>query len=257
MVRKNTFIKKSKFIVSLTSFGYRVERLAPYAICSILSQTTSPDKIILWLSNETPIPRILKKFSKIGLEIRYCEDLKSYNKLVPALKEFPDDVLITADDDVFYPPNWFKQLKHAFLKDQSRIYSHRAHEIRVNNRADLLPYKEWYSCIQVIDNSKKIFPTGVGGILYPPKSLHPICTDKDEFLALAPKGDDVWFWAAAKLIGTQHSIIRNGYNTIKKIDPNENGLWIDNVIHGGNDIQLRRVIDRFPIIKEFIKRLEC
>ena len=34
---------------------------------------------------------------------------EEHTKLVPALKAFPNDILVTADDDVFYPVNWFEQ----------------------------------------------------------------------------------------------------------------------------------------------------
>jgi hypothetical protein len=45
------------------------------------------------------------------------------------------------------------------------------------------------------------FPTGVGGILYPPKCFHKDIADKELFLKLAPNADDIWFWAMACLIG--------------------------------------------------------
>lgn len=162
---------KLKFVVTLTSYGSRVEKTAPHAIFSLLNQTIVPDRIILWLAHGTPIPTILKTFSEAGLEIRFCDDLKSYNKLIPALSEFPNDVLITVDDDVFYPQNWLEQLKNSHQADPSKIHVHRAHEIGVDGEGNLLPYKDWMFCIQSTDNEEKIFPTGVGGILYPQQFL--------------------------------------------------------------------------------------
>jgi hypothetical protein len=134
---------KCQYIVTLTSYGKRVKSTAPYTICSLLNQTLAPDRIILWLANGTKIPPILKVLTQKGLEIKYCEDIKSYKKLIPALKQFPDDVLITADDDVYYPENWFEQLKNAYDNDNKKIYAHRMHEISFDEQRNMMPYKKW------------------------------------------------------------------------------------------------------------------
>ncbi len=246
--------QRPQYIVTLTSYGHRVEQSAPYAICSLLNQSVSPDKVILWLAYNTPVPPVLEKLSKVGLEIKFCEDLKSYKKLIPALIEFRDDILITADDDVFYPKHWFAQLKNAFLLDPSKIYAHRVHEIGIDTQGNILPYRKWSTCITSTNDEGKIFPTGVGGILYPPNSLHPLCTDIKSFTSIAPTGDDIWFWATAKLNGTKHSIIKNGYKDVKSIDPKDPGLWIQNINYGGNDKQLENVIKWFPEIKKIVSK---
>ncbi|MBE8721135.1 hypothetical protein [Sphingobacterium pedocola] len=130
-----------RYIVTLTSYGHRVESIAPYAVCSLLNQTLAPDRIIFWLAYDTPVPPILRKLCGIGLEIKFCEDLKSYKKLVPAMIEFSNDVLITAGDDHLYPNNWFEQLKMAFLEDTSKICVHRAHDPTLNQSSTTsVPY---------------------------------------------------------------------------------------------------------------------
>ncbi|MDR0763178.1 MAG: hypothetical protein LBF01_01600, partial [Bacteroidales bacterium] len=93
-------------IVSLTTHGKRIYEVY-LAIESILRQTLKPNKIILWLSknkfNENNIPLILKKQQQRGLEIAFCEDVKSYTKLIPTLQMYPQAVIITVDDDILYP----------------------------------------------------------------------------------------------------------------------------------------------------------
>lgn len=238
-----------RYIVTLTSYGHRVDRVAPYAIHSLLEQTIVPDRIILWLAYNTPVPPILKKLCDFGLEIKFCSDLKSYKKLIPALHEFPNDVLITADDDLFYPNNWFEQLKKAYLNDSSKIYVHRAHRILFDEENKLAPYSDWLFCVEPAVDEAFIFPTGAGGILYPPHSLHTLCTNKHMFLSIAPTADDVWFWAMARLDGVKYSIIKDGYRFVECVDPSDKGLWGRNRM-GGNDKQIESVIDRFPILMD-------
>jgi hypothetical protein len=192
----------------------------------------------------------------MGLEIRYCKDIRSYKKLIPALREFPNEILITADDDVYYPRNWLEGFKRAYYNDTSKIYCYRAHGIVLEENGEIAPYETWENCVNINRHTSRLFPTGVGGILYPPHSLGEKCLNEEEFMALAPDADDIWFWAMAKCMGTKHEIIEN--RTIKRfrsIDPEENlkGLWVKNTKTGGNNRQIKAIIERFPDIKEKLK----
>ena len=239
------------YIVTLTSYGKRVKSTAPYTVCSLLNQTVLPDRIILWLANGTPIPPILKELMKKGLEIKYCEDIKSYKKLVPALKQFSDDVLITADDDVYYPANWFEQLRNAYNNDTTKIYAHRMHRISFDENHKILSYSKWQHAVIGREGGGELFPTGRGGILYPPHSLDARCCETESFMNAAPAGDDIWFWAMAKLKGTEYGLVNNGCTYFPDVAPNNDGLFIKNV-KGGNDCQIKNVIKRFPELLEKI-----
>ncbi|MDR0644257.1 MAG: hypothetical protein LBG05_04990 [Treponema sp.] len=216
----------------------------------MLNQTITPNKIILWLAYGTVIPQILKDLTKKGLEIKYCEDIKSYKKLIPALKEFPDDILITADDDVYYPENWFEQLKNAYDDNNKKIYAHRMHEILFDEQKNIMPYKKWHHAI-TRGGGGVLFPTGVGGILYPPHSLDERCDKIEEFMRLAPKGDDIWFWAMAKLKGTEYGLVNNGCTNFADVAPFNDGLFVNN-IKWENDRQIINVINQFP---EILKKI--
>ena len=91
-----------KVIVSLTTYGRRVRKVH-YTIISLLRQSYKPDMVILWLDNENwndqNLPNTLLKLKEKGLTIKYCADLKSYKKLIPALMEYPDSIIVTCDDD--------------------------------------------------------------------------------------------------------------------------------------------------------------
>ena len=90
-------------VVTLTSYGRRVGTTVIHVLKSLLLQSRRPDRIILWLDNinfsHEKLPARLARFcSKYGIEIRFCEDIRSYKKLVPALQLCPNDILVTVDD---------------------------------------------------------------------------------------------------------------------------------------------------------------
>jgi hypothetical protein len=244
--------KRPEFIVTLTSYGQRVKETVPYAVYSLFDQTIQPDKIVLWLAHETKIPDELTKMQKFGLEIRFCDDIKSYTKLIPALLEFPDDILVTADDDNYYPGNWFELLKESYFQDVKKIHCHRAHEICLDENKNIIPYNEWRGCIKTIEHPKRIFPTGVGGILYPPHSLPEDVLNVDKIMKLAPTGDDIWFWAMAKQNGTEYAIVKNCIRKTYDIGANEEGLWKINVINKKNDEQIQNIIKEYPNVYKSI-----
>ena len=261
-----------QYIVTLTSYGERLTKTAPYIIASLLAQMEQPDRIILWVAHadgeriynaSANITAIYAELIAKGVEIRYCEDLKSYKKLIPALREFPEDILITADDDCLYPFDWFFKLKTTATENPGKIVCHRAHKIGVDKECRLLAYTAWHNFVSMddIENSAEIFPTGVGGVLYPPHCFDERVTDDSLFMKLSPHGDDIWFWAMARLAGTECVIVKDGYlrevYLDKKWQQNSgNVLFIHNVNKGGNDKQFHDVIDYFPKLNDVLKKME-
>lgn len=241
-----------RFIVTLTSYGQRVKGKAPYAIYSLFKQSVQPDEIVLYLAHGTEIPSVLKTLQNFGLEIHFCEDIKSYTKLLPALSEFPNDILITTDDDIYYPSDWFKKLQEAYLKNPQKIYCHRAHEICLDENKNIIPYVQWRGSIQTIEHSKRLFPTGVGGILYPPHSFTDEIFNQTQFQTLAPTADDIWFWAMARHNGKEFSLVQNGITELVDIGVNNDGLYNINVLNNKNDEQIQNVIKAYPDVYQSI-----
>ncbi|MCL2261253.1 MAG: glycosyltransferase [Fibromonadales bacterium] len=243
-----------QYIVSLTSYGKRLQTTAPIAIASILCGNTLPDRIILWVSKEDKVP--MQDLEKKGLEIRCCENLGPYTKLIPALHEFSNDYIITADDDLLYPKNWLEQIMEYHKAHPNKIICHRVHEIRVDCEHNLLPYNNWNWCAEPQEH-ERIFPTGCGGILYPPHCLHKDVLDKNLFMKLTPKNDDVWYWAMALINGSSYIVIKNGYsNSIIDIGAQDSALKNSNVDEGRNDQQLLAVIENYPQLKEIINKIK-
>ena len=95
----------TEIIVSLTTHGRRIYEVY-LAIESIMQGSRKPDRIVLWLSSDiqgVSLPLTLLKQMKRGLIVKFTEDIGPYTKLVPALTEYPDSVIVTIDDDILYP----------------------------------------------------------------------------------------------------------------------------------------------------------
>jgi hypothetical protein len=191
-------------IVSLTTIPERMHKVH-LCIESLLRQSCKPDYLMLWVSiSEDKVPKRLDRLKKRGLQIKFCKDIRSHRKIFYTLKENPQSIIVTADDDVFYPKNWLKQLYDAYLKEPQYIHCHRAHLMIKNSDGKLKQYREWLRLSPGIQGpSLLLFPTGVGGVLYPPHSLHEEALNEDVFIRLTPYCDDTWQKAMSLLNGTQ------------------------------------------------------
>lgn len=256
--------RSPKLIISLTSFPERMHDIH-YCIYSLFNQTLKADRIILWLARdqflnkEADIPETVLEFQKYGLEIKWCENLYSYKKLIPALKEFPDDIIITADDDIYYEPDCIEKLYNSSMETPATIVCHRCHLLKTDKTGEILPYKKWKKKISGETVGYKNFFTGAGTVLYPPHCLYKDITDKDLFTKLAPKADDIWFWAMAVLNNTKIKVVKDNISELTYVNPErERGLTGELTLFasnkkGGNDIQLEKILQHYPQIKEIIK----
>ena len=175
-------------IVSLTSWPPRIHTVF-LTIESILRQTHKPHKVVLYLAKDefyenTDLPETLKFQQTRGLEVRWVkENLRSYKKLLYALKEFPESNIITVDDDHIYK----KTLLDEFLKE------HAKDKETVIGGATILIDKN-------IENAF-IMAIGAFGILYPPRSFMDNVFDTETIKKINPIGDDEWFASAATANG--------------------------------------------------------
>ena len=184
------------FIVSLASYSKRIDTLH---ICleSIFSQTLMPKKIILYLdSSITPdnIPEKIISFSKRGLDIIYVSnDIASHNKYYYTLKNFPDDVVITVDDDVIYNKFTFSNLFYTHQKYPNAVCASRVTYMIFDDNNIITSYNNWISEYdKLIHPSKRLVAVGVGGILYPPHIFPNETFNKSKIINLARTADDIW-----------------------------------------------------------------
>ncbi len=189
-------------IVSLTSIPSRLRTLE-IVIRSILNQDISPKKIVLWLNNDLKksIPNRLQKLMGDIFEIRFSELNCSHRKLIHSLEVFPDEIIVTCDDDLIYDQQWLSLMYTEHLKHPDRIIAFYTRYIVYQNGI-LQPYKKWVYNSEVPRDSKFVIPVGSSGVLYPPNKLNKKVTDEHLFMQLAPKADDLWFKAMSLLNGT-------------------------------------------------------
>ncbi|MCX2720472.1 glycosyl transferase [Lentiprolixibacter aurantiacus] len=191
-------------IVSLTSIESRLSSLH-LVIRSLLTQSHLPEKIVLWLNQEleSHLPKSLTRLQSEIFEIRYSDLHCSHKKLIHSLKEYPDKVIITCDDDLMYRNNWLYLLyeNHRLLPDC--IIGNNTRHIGYDEKGGILPYGEWRYRHSKDANEWAVVAIGAWGILYPPGSLSEKVFDADLFLRLAPQSDDLWFKTMALLNGTK------------------------------------------------------
>ena len=191
-------------IVSLTTHGKRIYDVA-FTIESIMQQSMKANRIVLWLDESFKgkrLPQSLYNQQKRGLEIAYCMDIRSYTKLVPALKRFPNDAIITIDDDMLYDYDLLERLIAAYLEAPQYVHSCRVHRIVLDDKGYPIPYSSWEQGFSEQGADTLNFATGVGGVLYPPHCLDEEVFNEEVFLDICKYADDVWFYAMALKKGT-------------------------------------------------------
>lgn len=262
-LRSVEIARSPRLIVSLTSYPARIED-AFYAIVSLLRQSMKPDALILWLTahqfprGEADIPERILALREMGLRVAWCDkDIRSYTKLVPALLTYKNDIVVTADDDIYYTERWLERLYHSYLSDPGSIHAHRVHRCHLDASGQPLPYAAWDKAITTPDASLLNFATGCGGVLYPPRSLYPDVTQVDIFTALCPTADDVWFWCMAVRQGTPIRVVENGFPSLVYVNAErELGLYPGTTLYElnrtANDIQIAKA---FSLFDDKTKRL--
>jgi hypothetical protein len=232
-------------IVSLTSYPARYPTLA-LTLRSLLRQTVKPDRTILWIAHADfdLLPRQVLKLQSRGLEIRRTDDTRSYKKILPALDAFPAAFICTADDDIYYWPTWLEELIHGAEEDHNVVRCHRAHEFSFDSNNSLNPYCGWKMNVKRRGESERYFPTGVGGILYPPGILHHEPGDREAAFALCPFADDVWLFWMARRNGARYKLIGRHRTSVTWRGSQEQSLWQNNG-QGQNDAQIARMIERY------------
>ena len=211
-------------IVSLTSFPAAIS-YAVGAIRSILRGEVLPDKLILYVTladfapGEMPRELLDLQESEPRFEIRdYPRDIRSYRKLVPALKDFPDDVIVTVDDDVDYHPSMLRRLLELHAKYPDDIIANRAKIILPSKPYRKWPKLRWYDFLIKSDRAGfNVIQTGVAGVLYPPHALKQEMIDPELFTRLAPTADDIYFWAAAVANGRRVRPVPFGLNKPREL----------------------------------------
>ena len=256
----NTRYCNDEIIISLTTYGNRLYEVY-LSIESIMQQTVKPNRIILWLSDDLKsiaLPVLLQNQIKRGLEIKFCKDIKSYKKLIPALIEFPSSSIITVDDDELYHCDLIENFIKEHMPNPKLILCSRMHLIKLNKNKKPDKYSKWYQVNLSPDISPLNFPTGCGGILYPPNCFNNEVFNENVFMDICPYADDIWFKAMSLLNNVSSKKIYTHNKKSKEYLSNDqdSNLYDINVGKKMNDIQLKKVFDKYNLYEKLITNYE-
>lgn len=241
---------ESQLIISLTTYNKRIHDVH-LVIESLFRQTIKPNKIILWLAenefDEDNVPMMLKNLQKKGLEIKYCKDLKSYKKLIPTLKQYPNDIIITVDDDIIYSYDLIEKLIKKYNKEKGVVCS-RAHQYKLEKNYKFAPYYKWE---HETTKKERLFLTSGAGTLFPPNTFDKDFFDEKKIFELCPLADDIWINAMLLKNNKRIFLIQEEKEYFKKHliiqDGQDIALDKKNVGENKNDEQLKAVFDYYNL----------
>lgn len=255
--------RRRQIIISLTTIPSRVDTVW-ITIESLLRQRFPPDRIILWIAEDEfkgiPLPPRLLAQTRRGLEIRRCDNLKSYKKFYYTMLENPDAYVVTVDDDVIYAESMLEEMVKTYKKNPGCVICNRSHMIRTHH-GQISLYRKW----KVFEDrsreermqgpSYSNFFVGCGGTLFPVFLLDQRLFQKEVFLDIAPTGDDIWLnficWVSGVKVKNTEGIL--GF-VIFMEEKSKNGLLLQNVGKRRNDIQMKAVLEYLQInVNDYIK----
>lgn len=247
-LNKKHSTKKIDIIVSLTSFPKRINRLW-IVIESILRQTSAPKKIVLTLSklqfvSEKSLPKKLLNLKSRGLlEIIWTEnDLRSHKKYFFSMQAYPDDIIVTVDDDFIYGRKMLETLYAFHKKNPYCIITNLALQKKGSD------YNKWENLFFLSkEPSYSIMQFGGSGVLYPKSSLHPDAFDIEIILNDCPLADDIWLNTMAILNSTK--IQKTDYleYPIPLLYISNRQLYKENVIDNKNNDQIKNLEHRYRL----------
>ncbi len=239
-------------ILSMTTYPKRMDTL-PVVIESLLRQTVRPTSFQLWLA-EDQYPdkdflfRSMRPYTTRGLEIKFCDDLKSHKKYYYAMRNNPDAIVITVDDDIIYPETMLENLLKTHREYPECVVTCRAHYMRIENKA-VMPYSKWnYRARGHIGPDLLLCATGGAGCLYPPNLLPEEVFNKEVFKRICFFADDLWLKCMEQI--NHVPVVLTGMDNpeiITTVGSDEGGLAQSNVEGGKNDQQIKAVTEYYNI----------
>lgn len=252
--------RKPRLIVSLTTKPENINDLH-YTLYSLLNQQLKADKVILWL-NKTDFPneeidltKELLKLKNNGLSLRFCEDHKEYNKIIPPITTYPNDILITAKDNIYYPQDWLKILYNEYKNNPETIIAHQTRTVTIKQDNTLDSYEKWEENTDEEEITSKNFANTQTGVLIPPNTLHPDILNQEQFNKYEDD-IDAWLWAMSILNHKKIKLAKNGlHDEITYVNPLRETNILEkekNIDKNYKDITINNIVNKYPEIINII-----
>lgn len=249
--------RNKKIIVSMTSFPARIH-CVPSVLKSIFNQSELPYKIVLYLASEqfinkeNDLPQELVDFEKEGkIEIRLVDDdIRPHKKYFYAIQEFPNDLIITIDDDLIYNKKMIECLHQSYYMNPNCVSGVRSHIIAVDDNKNILPYEYWIKTASLFYNipNHQMLITGGAGTLYPANLFQTNQVKELLNLELIKKlslnADDLWL-KAIELVNDIPVVLVDGANFDLTYVPGSQDIALckTNINEKQNDKQLQSIRD--------------
>lgn len=235
--------------VSLTSFPARIS-FVPQVIASVLNQTVRPDRVVLWLAEsqfagrEKDLPQELVELTEKGLEINWCEDLRPHKKYFYTMQKYPDDIIITVDDDVVYQQDLVETLLNSFFRHPYAVSAMRAHCITFDGQGNINPYALWERGVRLAGYpSHALLAVGVGGVLYPPHCFGSELFNREFIVENCLNADDLWL-KANEIISNVPVVLAAASAEVKNIKGSQTeALYKSNDLGDCNDRQFENIMN--------------
>jgi teichuronic acid exporter len=248
----NTLEKRDKkIIISLTSYPARFSTLS-ICIKSLLNQTVKPDKVILYLGTDSEavkLPESLLDLQNYGLTIKKgYEDIRPHKKYLYAMREYPEDIIITADDDLIYDKNLVRDLIRSYRTYPAAVSARRVHLMKTDAK-EIKPYHEWgleYKKICIPTHT--LLPTNGAGSLFPPHCLPQETFEIEKIRNLCLNADDIWLKFMLLKQGTKVVWVKSRHSMPVIIpQAQEKALYHTNMGNNTNDAYIRTMEQAYGI----------
>ncbi|NWO07103.1 MAG: hypothetical protein HLX50_15835 [Alteromonadaceae bacterium] len=209
--RENYLLNQHRYIplltVNLTTTFQRLS-LCRIALTSLLLQSRLPDQINLWVSKEPylrdkgiakseSIDQLIGSLpaeSRSRVSVRWVPNTGPYRKLIPMLREAgPDDLIVTADDDIFYGRDWLSGLLSAYEDAGGKPVAARVRTKRINFLGKETSYLFWGLMSHSGVARDNFIVTFGGGAVLTRKMFREHDIADDAFMSVAPTADDLWY----------------------------------------------------------------
>lgn len=232
--------EKCGIVVSLTTYSKRIDKI-DICIRSLLRQTMSPKTVVLYLGKDVTddmIPHKLLKLQNYGLIIKKgYENIKPHKKYFYSMQEYPDDIIITVDDDAIYDRYLVESLYNKHYQFPKAIIARTVRKITTDENG-LMLYRNWEFVSNTLDQepSMSLMAVGVGGVLYPPHCMLDRCFDIEIIKNVALDTDDLWLKFMEILSSTPVANCKSDYFMPIAIERHQKvGLFVNNVLRDQND----------------------
>ncbi|QWU15122.1 Glycosyl transferase family 2 [Paenibacillus sophorae] len=223
-----------KTIVSLTTIHSRLF-IVKYTLDSLLGQDYKPDLIVFNISHDPylldkgigEIPDWLRDKRFEDIQVNWVPNDGPYRKLLPVIPLATDeDLIVTADDDQIYAPNWLSGLVAEARVNPNSIICGRARRPSKNIFGRYQSYDNWPLVVSSC-TSIDLLPTGNCGIVYRKNLLDLDFIFDEKYRNLAPTTDDLWFREASYRLGVKVTVVSGVANSQASIEAPQGGALSD------------------------------